>query len=91
MNQNYKLTEEQFEKAFKLNGRQFGKTAKYIRKKYGIAYSRQAARRRAQKYDGDLSDRLFALAQYNYQRQRIDRLLHDCRRKNDNTNDNTGY
>jgi len=48
--QNYKLTDEEFDEIFRENFGLCALTAKAIEKKYGIKYSRQAVRQRAEKY-----------------------------------------
>lgn len=74
--QTHKLTDEQFLKALKKNKGRYGKTAKYIRQNYGIAYTRQAVRRRAKNFEGELSERLVALSQYNYEQNRLNKILY---------------
>jgi hypothetical protein len=76
LKQTHKLTEEQFSKALKKNKGHFGKTARYIRQHYGIAYSRQAVRQRAKNFEGELSERLHALAQHNYEQNRLNKILY---------------
>jgi len=48
--QNYKLTDEEFDEIYRENFGLCALTAKAIEKKYGIKYSRQAVRQRAEKY-----------------------------------------
>jgi hypothetical protein len=47
---NYKLTDEEFLKILKENCGMYGLTAVAIQKKYGIPYTRQAVRDRAQRH-----------------------------------------
>lgn len=44
---NYKLSDEDFWQALRVNGGIFARAAKYIQNKYGIHYSRQAVQKRA--------------------------------------------
>jgi hypothetical protein len=48
--QNYKLTDEEFDAIYRENFGLCALTAKAIEKQYGIKYSRQAVRQRAEKY-----------------------------------------
>jgi hypothetical protein len=48
--QNYKLTDEEFDRIYRENFGLCALTAKAIEMKYGIKYSRQAVRQRAEKY-----------------------------------------
>jgi hypothetical protein len=50
----YKITEEQFHETLIENQGKFARTAEAIKAKYGVHYSRQAVRERAQKYEEEL-------------------------------------
>lgn len=70
--QTHKLTEQQFRQMLAGNNYSYAATAKAIKKKYGINFSRQAVRQRAKSYTGDLSEQLYQLSlrstgdRYNY-------------------------
>jgi hypothetical protein len=51
---NYKLTDEEFLEALHNNNGMYAQTAKAIEEKYGISYSRQAVRNRAQNFPEEL-------------------------------------
>jgi hypothetical protein len=52
----YKLNDEQFWSALRENGGLFARTARYIQKRYGIPFSRQAVSKRANTRPGELED-----------------------------------
>ena len=73
----HKLTQEQFSQVLVANDYNYAATAKDIKRRYHITYTRQAVRQRAlfyghynryeasDEYEGDLSERLYAKAVYN--------------------------
>lgn len=51
-----KITDEQFLSVLRENGGLFARTARAIKKQFGVAYSRQAVRDRAEKFPEDMLD-----------------------------------
>lgn len=73
--QTYKLTDRKFLNALRLNNGDFAVTAKYIERKHGITYTRQAVHERAKNFKEEVDEmRWMAI---DYSESRLMRFLDD--------------